>query len=225
MKAVVFDLDETLIDRSSAVTRFAERLWESNLSNGELSQIDFVNDVHLKDRHGYTPRDEFFTLMWEAYSKAFTSKSTIEDAFYDQVWETPVLAEGVIEWLSRLRELNIPLGIVSNGSTRAQQAKIKHSGIGDYFSVTIVSEAFGVKKPDPTIYQSAADQLGLSAHECWFVGDHPVNDVWGSKQVGFQTAWVHLNRPWLPDLDPCYDVKGESFSATMDAVLEKELGV
>jgi putative hydrolase of the HAD superfamily len=220
MQGIVFDLDETLIDRNRAVTNFAELLWAEFFSDGAESEESFIERVHHLDGHGYTPREQFFELMWDKFSDAVPSRSVIEETFYEQVWETPQLAEGVIDCLSRLQRHRIPLAIVTNGSTRAQEAKIKHSGIRDFFSAIVVSEAFGVKKPDPSIYEEAASKLKAAPDDCWFVGDHPVNDVWGSKQVGYHSAWIHLDRPWASELSRCYDVKGATFVETMSQVME-----
>ena len=220
MRGVIFDLDETLIDRSLAVTNFADLLWAEYLSHQESSPASFIDKVHALDGHGYTPREMFFELMWENLSDAVPSKLVIEESFYEQVWETPILADGVIDCLSLLHKDQIPLAIVTNGSTMAQEAKIKHSGIQDYFMAIVVSEEFGVKKPDPSIYEEAASKLYVNPKDCWFVGDHPVNDVWGSKQVGYHSAWVHLHRPWSSEVDPCYDVKGATFKETMSQIIE-----
>jgi len=220
MRGIVFDLDETLIDRSLAVTNFAGLLWAEYLSDSAEPEESFIERVRHLDGHGYTPREQFFGLMWDKFSDAVPSRSVIEESFYEQVWETPQLAEGVVDCLSRLQKNRIPLAIVTNGSTKAQQAKIKHSGIRDFFVTIVVSEAFGVKKPDPSIYQEAASKLKAAPADCWFVGDHPVNDVWGSKQVGYHSAWIHLDRPWSSELSRCYDVKGATFKETMSQVME-----
>lgn len=221
MRAVVFDLDETLIDRNSAVSDFAEKLWIEYFSGSDTALPTFISEVRRLDGNGYTPRVQFFDQMWECYCDTLPSRNTIEKSFFDIVWETPRLADGVIYWLQFLQRKNIPLAIVTNGSTNAQETKIRNSGIGDYFSAIVVSEKFGKKKPEPSIYKEATAKLGVNPGECWFVGDHPTNDIWGSKQVGFKTAWVHLNRPWAPEIAPCYDVKGETFDTVMDQIMEK----
>lgn len=213
MQGIIFDLDETLIDRHLAVTRFAEGLWNSYVSDRPLDV--FVEDVHRLDGHGYGARDAFFDAMMVSYPGSLPSVETMRERFYGEVWETPQLAEGVIEILRMLSERNIPLAIVSNGSSVAQRSKIQRSGIEDFFDAIVISEELGIRKPDARIYVEAADRLAAAPAECWFVGDHPVNDVWGSKQVGFRAAWVHLHRPWAAEVERCYDTKGATLRETM----------
>lgn len=219
MKGVLFDLDETLIDRNQAIAAFVASLWHDYFARSDISQASLLAAINELDQFGYRTREQFFSLLWQAFSSYLPDQQVVENTFYGQVWETPVLAEGVLECLDQLQRKNIPLGIVTNGSTRAQSAKIKHSGLLDYFGVVVVSEDFGVKKPDPSIYTAATRQLQVKPDDCWFIGDHPVNDIWGSKQLGFRTGWIHRGRPWDQSVKACYDLKGESFIETMTQVM------
>jgi putative hydrolase of the HAD superfamily len=220
VRGVVFDLDETLIDRYLAVHYFAEALWKEYISDAEDVPASFIDKVHLLDGYGYAPRERFFESMIESYPDSLLSRQIVAKCFYEQVWETPRLADGVLDSLAILQQKGIPLAIVSNGSSQAQLAKVQHSGIEKYFDAIVVSEEFGVKKPDSTIYLEATSRLKAEPADCWFIGDHPINDVWGSKQVGFRSAWVHLDRPWASEVDRCYDVMGVSFKKTMSQVME-----
>lgn len=215
-QVVLFDLDETLIDRSAAVRSFAQKLCPYLDQSTNTSQ--FVQQVVEIDALGYLPRGEFFAELNKRFG-SFLPDGVIKDVFYAEVWETPILAAGVIDALKTLAEKQIPLGVISNGSKKAQETKLKKSDLWQYFDEVLVSESFGVKKPDPSIFLAAAKQLNAEISSSWYVGDHPVNDVWGSKQVGFQAAWVHLGRPWKGKAKLCFDLKGETFSDTMVPLL------
>jgi putative hydrolase of the HAD superfamily len=216
-QGIVFDLDETLIDRHQAVNSFAHELWLAYFQNGSTTKKSFSEQVISMDQHGYNPRPQFFQSMLTTFPE-IPSRETLESAFYGQVWETPILASGVLASLQRLREQGESIGVVTNGSMKAQLTKIRNSGLTELIDVIVVSEEFGVKKPNTSIYLEAAKKLDIEPEESWFVGDHPVNDIWGSKQVGFNTAWVHLERPWPDDLEECYDVSGIDFSDVMNKV-------
>ena len=53
-----------------------------------------------------------------------------------------------------------------------------------------MSEAAGCKKPDPRIFQLACDELGVAPGDCWFVGDHPENDILGARRLGMHAVWI-----------------------------------
>lgn len=55
MQAIVFDLDETLLDRSRAVTRFAELLWQNYLASTGADTAAFVDEVHRLALRGNLP--------------------------------------------------------------------------------------------------------------------------------------------------------------------------
>ena len=42
----------------------------------------------------------------------------------------------------------------------------------------------------------ALERLQLSAEECVYIGDHPVNDIEGASKVGMKTIWIKANQPW-----------------------------
>ena len=194
MQGIVFDLDETLFDRNASVEKLSGVLWNQYLSNAELPLSQFIQQVVGIDQHGYVARSEFFDSMLRAFKDVLPMKNAIEYSFYDQVRQAPVVVDQVIKVLTRLREKNIPIGVVTNGGTIGQKLKLENSGLQDLIDVVVISGEFGVKKPDPTIYIEAASKLDIDVKESWFVGDNSINDVWGSKQVGFKSAWIALGR-------------------------------
>ena len=67
--------------------------------------------------------------------------------------------------------------------------------------VHIISESVGIKKPAPRIFEIALQELRLDASECWFLGDHPENDVLGASAAGLCGVWFRASTPW-PDGSP-----------------------
>ncbi|WP_461671144.1 HAD family hydrolase, partial [Mycobacterium tuberculosis] len=81
-----------------------------------------------------------------------------------------------------------------------QYGKIDQVGIRSYFDCIIVSEEAGIKKPHARIFQMAAEILGLSPHECLFIGDHPTNDIQGAGNAGMETIWIEGYHAWNEDI-------------------------
>ena len=88
------------------------------------------------------------------------------------------------------------MGIVTNGGTDGQEAKVDTLGIRLYMSAVVVSETVAVEKPDRRIFELALECLGARASQSWFVGDHPVNDVMGAAQAGLHAVWKRGAHPW-----------------------------
>lgn len=105
MHGIVFDLDETLIDRRAAVEKFAHALWSEYFQGSSepqpqpqsQAQAQFVIDVIAKDQNGYLARPRFFAAVFQSYSKHVPSQKVIEDLFFDLIWTTPIVVEGVMD--------------------------------------------------------------------------------------------------------------------------------
>ena len=111
------------------------------------------------------------------------------DNLREQYGKKPLLFEGVEEVL-KILNVKYKLGLVSNGRTDVQHAKIRNSGIKKYFSAICISESIGSKKPDPEIFLSCLGGLSVNADEAVFVGDNPVADIQPALALGMEAVWV-----------------------------------
>ena len=79
--------------------------------------------------------------------------------------------------------------MITNGFGDFQTGNIHALGIQKYFDVILISEIEGIRKPDPAIFLRAADLMGVLPEECAYIGDHPINDVTASRNVGMMGIW------------------------------------
>ncbi len=92
-------------------------------------------------------------------------------------------------WLAGLQGQGLRLGVITNSGTAFQLNTIRVLGIESYFSAVLISEAEGIKKPEPAMFHRAVARLGVAANESMFVGDHPVVDVMGARSAGLHGIW------------------------------------
>ena len=199
--ALLFDLDDTLCDRSDAFQRWATGFVESRLTSSGRTARDAARDWLIEvDEQGYCPRPEFGGRIRERFPVTMP-ESTPEFvvAFQKRLVSEMTLADGADALLNALVVAAIPWGIVTNGSTAQQTRKIDHLGFSGRTSCVFVSEAFRSKKPDPDIFLAAARDLGVPRDRTLFVGDHPFNDIVGARQADMRTAWIRRGRKWPPD--------------------------
>jgi putative hydrolase of the HAD superfamily len=102
-----------------------------------------------------------------------------------------------------------PIGIVTNGPTEVQRAKLELLGIDRLVDFILVSEEFGVAKPDPQIFREALRLAGVRPEEAIFVGDSVEFDMAGARAAGIPTVWVNRHqRPWTePDPPPTREIR------------------
>jgi putative hydrolase of the HAD superfamily len=78
-----------------------------------------------------------------------------------------------------------------------QRAKLELLGIDRLVDFVLVSEEFGVAKPDPEIFREALRLAGVRPEEAIFVGDSIEFDMVGARAAGIPTVWVNRQqRPW-----------------------------
>jgi putative hydrolase of the HAD superfamily len=188
-KAILFDLDRTLLDRDQAVETFAGQQYERLAAQlGHIAKQDYVTTYIALDGRGYTPKDQFCQQLLDT----FEIQLSWEDLEQDRKTNfhlACVCFPGTDTLLARLQAAGLRLGIVTNGSLY-QMTKIQTLKLADYFGTIVVSALAGVRKPDPAIFQLALADLDVAATETIFVGDNPVADIEGAKAVGMQTVWL-----------------------------------
>jgi putative hydrolase of the HAD superfamily len=87
--------------------------------------------------------------------------------------------------------------IVTNGSSRQQEAKIRHTGLDGYVADWVISEEVGVSKPNPRIFAIAAERARMRLSGAWMVGDSPEADIGGASALGLPSVWLHRGRRWV----------------------------
>jgi putative hydrolase of the HAD superfamily len=196
--AILFDLDETLTDRTRSIFRYAERLRCDFADQLASTAVSAIADALLRANvRGYRPREETV----RAFSQRLPWRTVPDVAALRQHWEmcfpqSIVARAGLAETLSALHALGIRLGIVTNGEVQFQEPKIRHLSIGPYLSTVVISEAVRVRKPDPRIFAQALAEVGCPALHTWFVGDDPINDVLGAANAGLRPIWLTGVQPW-----------------------------
>jgi putative hydrolase of the HAD superfamily len=96
------------------------------------------------------------------------------------------LIDGVCDLLREVESLGMPMGVVSNSSFAGPtlERELEIQGIRGHFRFVISSADYGVRKPDPLIFEVALRRLGFHAGQVWFAGDNVGYDIIGARQAG-----------------------------------------
>jgi putative hydrolase of the HAD superfamily len=189
-RAVLFDLDNTLTPRRACVAAFASifaRDWARELAAVDLSELTRV--LVEVDRGGYNPRRGSELLERLTWLES-PSAGALDEHWLGRFPDAVVARPGMLELLDGLARDGVKLGVVTNGGVHGQNRKIDRLGLRGRLASVIVSDAVGCKKPDARIFELACESLALPARDCWFVGDHPENDVLGAMRAGMTGVWI-----------------------------------
>ncbi|MBM7553568.1 HAD family hydrolase [Thalassobacillus pellis] len=190
IKAVLFDLDGTLLNRAASVERFIFNQYDR--FHDKFSHVN--KDLYIRkfiehDNHGYTWKDQVYQQMvYELELFSVTWEELLDD-YLSHFKYNCVPFPHLIEMLEALKGMKLKLGIISNGKGQFQMDNIKALGIEVYLDTILISEWEGVNKPDPSIFHKALKQLAVSPQESIFVGDHPEKDIKAAKEAGMMGVW------------------------------------
>ncbi|MHA6617939.1 HAD family hydrolase [Pseudonocardia sp. DLS-67] len=193
MPLLLLDLDNTLVDRDAAFRdAVAAFLAEQGLPATDLTWVMTV------DASGYTVRHEVVAALTERYgdvAPATVIRALLDNGAADRV----VLAHSSREMLGRAQADGwIPV-IVTNGRTAQQEAKIRNTGLDRLVQGWVISEDVGHKKPEPEMFQAAAEAVGVPLSGAWVIGDSLHADIAGADALGLRSVWVTDGRPWTQD--------------------------
>ncbi|WP_327660893.1 MULTISPECIES: HAD-IA family hydrolase [unclassified Streptomyces] len=92
-----------------------------------------------------------------------------------RAWAGVPAAQRVAAVARAAKDAGYKLALLSNSFGLDPFNPYEYVGIWNLFDVHVISEAVGIAKPDPAIYQLTLERLGLPGSACVFVDDHPVN--------------------------------------------------
>lgn len=189
MSSLIFDLDETLIDRAETMRLFLTDQYPRFEESIKATKDEFVRSVLHHQRNGYENKHTAYQLACVELFDCDQIADELFKDFKDKYGFEAVLFDGAKEALDDLFQ-KYSLGIVTNGRARCQNAKIDFVGIRHLFKVIKISEEFGSKKPDPSIFEACLNELGSQANSCIFIGDNPDNDLKPARELGMKVIWV-----------------------------------
>ncbi len=193
MKAILFDFDGTLSNRYVCVYRMFRHIIEQVMPDADfLEQEKVVQQCIYWDEYGNQQKTGTFTLLKQYYI------SDLDVNYWVKYWRREFchymeLMPGAGEVLPILYK-KYKLGILSNGDSASQHAKIDALHLEKYFPVVIASWDYGIDKPDPEIYRIAAEKLGVDCKDCYFVGDTFMTDIYGAIKAGMHPVWLSYER-------------------------------
>ncbi|QXE01011.1 HAD family hydrolase [Terribacillus sp. DMT04] len=186
MKAILFDLDGTIHDRQTTLQRFLEDQY--NKFQNDLAGVDlsaFKEAFVALDQHGYVEKPIVYKELLIQFALDTNLEPALTADYFDRVAQFAVAYPDALETLQEL-SMSYTLGIVTNGPALLQQQVIEQLGLYWHCQSLVISEAVGLKKPDPAIFEMALAEVEARASETFFVGDHIENDVIGSRNAGLQ---------------------------------------
>ena len=233
IRAVLFDLDDTLFDHrhASRTSLAALHAGHAHLSRYPLEEVDREYRRLLEETHGDLLRGGWTQaearaerwrrlLLWCGQEMTAAEVVALSDRYRAIYQDARRPAPGALALLQALRPF-VRIGIVTNNLTTKQREKLVSCQLDGWIDLLVTSEEVGIPKPDPAIYEAALTRLGCTAHEAVMVGDSWEADVRGAHDAGLRAVWY--NPEGLPCPDPTFKEELRSFEP-VEPALERILG-
>lgn len=226
-KAILFDLDDTLLDFSSSEDVALDRVYTrffSHIDNKEVFKKSYRKINHslwAKVEEGllspeHVKYERFEQLLYAL--KIENCVETISHYYMDSLGHAASWLPGAKESLQQLKD-KVTIGIVTNGLTHVQEKRYQLCGLSQWCTCFLISEKVGLSKPDKKIFEMALQQVNAASHETLMVGDSLASDYQGALNAGLDFCWINPSsrsvNPSLPS--PKYIVK--SVAELTNAVL------
>ncbi len=183
-KAVIFDLDGTLVDSMWVWKDIdVEFLEKRNFSMPDdlekvIEGFSFTETaIYFKNRFKLSETIDEIKEEWVVMAEEFySSKIRLKD--------------GILDLLNLLKKNNIKMGIATSNSRELAEMTLKDNDILDYFDILITSCDVEKGKPSPDVYLKVSDSLDVDPLECLVFEDTHAGVI-GAKRAGMDVYAVY----------------------------------
>lgn len=171
-KDVKFDTWDATIDKIRGLLQEEYGRHQELLNSDKLSQYE-----KMLSYCGYVENEKIAMELFEEYQK--------------QLENSWILFDDVVDMLHSLEGYR--LGIISNGKSIQQRAKLSCTNIEKYFEIILISEETGFAKPSVDIFYEAVKQSGEKIDSVIYVGDNIKTDILPCEKIGMKCVLVDRN--------------------------------
>lgn len=200
IKAVIFDIDNTLYDFDKANVYGMEVVRDYCNRAFGLEEPQF-QEYYRKawklgeqrvgtDTAAIHNRMIRFQCMMELMGEPlFPHVKELSCGYWDAVLAHMEPSPGIVQFCHKLHEKQIRIGVGTDMTAYIQYRKLEELGLSPYIDMVVTSEEAGVEKPHPDFFRLCVEKSGCLAEECAFIGDNMKKDVEGAAKSGLYGIW------------------------------------
>lgn len=191
IKAVVFDLDDTLISEKEYIKSGYHHIANVLSSRSGMDKTIIFSELIKLFKERYT---NVFNRFYEIHNIEY-SRDMILDLVNEYRGHLPEIQfyDDVLPCLNELKRLGIKTGIITDGYAIAQRQKLRAIEANKYFDEIIVTDELGTDywKPHPKPFELMREKFEVDFNEMIYVGDNPEKDFYISKIYPIKTVRIH----------------------------------
>jgi len=193
IKAVIFDLDNTLLDfmkmKDAAIRSAVDAMAEAGLAVNKEEAVRAIKEIY--GTKGYEYQEVFDDYLRGCSGRVDYKYLASAIVAYRRAKEASlVLYPRVNVTLMTLAKMGLKLGVVSDAPSREAWMRLCYLNLHHLFDAVVTFNDTGVHKPAPEPFERICNLLDIGPDETLMVGDWPEKDMVGAKQVGMTTAFA-----------------------------------
>lgn len=193
IRAVIFDLDNTLVDffrmKREAVMAAVAAMVDAGLGLSPEDACQAINRIY--ESEGIEYQEVFDRFLVERYGEINHKILAAGVVAYRRAREAAlVLYPHVTSTLTTLAKRGIKLAMLTDAPAKQAWLRLCYLNLHQLFDAVIATEEMGAPKPSPRPFQKVLETLGVAPQETLMVGDWPERDMVGAKGVGIRTVFA-----------------------------------
>jgi putative hydrolase of the HAD superfamily len=199
IKAVVFDLDNTLVDFMAMKRQAIDAAITAMIDAGlEMSFDDIKDQINrIYDDKGIEYQKVFDQLLTETYGRIDHKVLGAGIVAYRRAREAALKPyPHVSATLMELVKHGIKLGVLSDAPTREAWLRLCYINFHHMFDYVVTFDDTGKRKPDPEPFNLVLKMLDVPPEQALMVGDWAERDMVGAAAVGMRTAFARYGDAW-----------------------------
>ena len=209
IKAVLFDLDNTLIDFWKMKQQSCSAAIDAMIGAGLNidSKKAFTILFGLYDKHGFEEKTIFQKFLKKVSGKVDYKILANAIVAYRRVRSGFLEAYPNVDYvLLKLKGKGIKIGIVTDAPRLKAWIRLASIKLSNYFDAVVTFEDTKQLKPSKLPFKAALRQLSLKPEECLMVGDWPERDIKGAKAIGMKTCFARYGNPKIRKSGADYEI-------------------
>ncbi len=215
-KAILFDLDDTIISASAstpnameqACAQFAPGIpgvsFEGLFDAFQDAAMEYWSEPGRQRQGRLNPAAATLAIATSALEVLGVCDDSgfareLAESYLTTREKSLRLYPGAIETLEKLCGDGVRLALITNGSAEGQRGKVVRFGLERYFGCIVIEGEFGVGKPDERVYRHALATLDTEPEDAWMVGDNLEWEVATPQRLGLRGIWVDWAGVGLPE--------------------------
>ncbi|HII93446.1 MAG TPA: HAD family hydrolase [Methanosarcina sp.] len=213
LKAVLFDMDNTLFDfvaaKMEACKKILSFIWKENVTE----EPSVLFRYFLRGVYGFEDYENIQDYMQERNIFTVQDYRKCCEIYEQEKLQNLELYPAVTDTLDKLKKLDLKLVIITDADSYHALARLTRVGLLNYFDLIVAADTTGTKKPDPAHFLFALEMLGIKPGEILVVGDNIKRDIAPARKLGLRTAYASYG-DWRTEeeTDQCFDFRLDKFS-------------